>query len=173
MAELSKRVRMAMERTAMPTRDPHDRAADFDEVSLGYTSALAVLEASRCLNCRRPVCVEGCPVGVRIDEFVRLVADGDFGRAAEVIREDNVLPSVCGRVCPQESQCEGACVLAKRDRPIAIGPLERFEAAQERACAAAPLGPASAQLGPVRTAERPAAVRAQAGKDRALSDPRR
>ncbi len=128
MPELSKKERMAMERTPMPVREPGERATDFGEVNLGYHSGLAVLEASRCINCRRPTCVEGCPVGVRIEEFVALVAGGDFGSAAEVIARDNSLPGICGRVCPQESQCEGACVLGRKGRPIAIGHLERFVA---------------------------------------------
>ena len=140
MGEPTKRERMQMPRTAMPTQDPALRAGSFDEVALGYTSALAVLEASRCLNCARPVCVEGCPVGVRIDEFVALVASGDIAGAAAVIHEDNVLPSVCGRVCPQESQCEGACVLAKKGKPIAIGYLERYVADEERRMALGALG---------------------------------
>ena len=105
MAELTKRERMQMDRTGMPIRDPGTRVGDFDEVTLGYTSAMAVLEASRCLNCTHPVCVAGCPVGVRIGDFVRLVAEGDIAGAAAVIHDDNVLPSVCGRVCPQEIQC--------------------------------------------------------------------
>ncbi len=130
--ELSKRERMAMERTSMPTRPADDRAGDFDEVNLGYTSGLAVLEASRCLNCTRPKCVEGCPVGVQIESFIRAVAAGDFATAADVIRMDNALPGVCGRVCPQEAQCEGACILDKKDKPIAIGHLERFVADWER-----------------------------------------
>jgi len=132
MAELSKRDRMRMGRTPVPLRDPAERVDDFDEVSFGYASGMAVLEASRCLNCTRQVCVDGCPVGIRIGEFIQLVADGDFSGAAEVIHEDNVLPSVCGRVCPQEAQCEGACVLARKGRPIAIGYLERFVADEER-----------------------------------------
>lgn len=132
MAELSKRERMHMDRTPVPLRDPAERVSDFDEVSLGYASGLAVLEASRCLNCTKQVCIEGCPVGVRIGDFIRLVADEDFAGAAAVIHEDNVLPSVCGRVCPQEAQCEGACVLGKKGRPIAIGYLERFVADEER-----------------------------------------
>jgi glutamate synthase (NADPH/NADH) small chain len=113
----------------------------FGEVNLGYTNQLAMLEASRCLQCPRPKCVEGCPVGVRIDEFIRLVADGDFGGAAAVVAEDNALPAVCGRVCPQESQCEGVCVLARKERPIAIGHLERFVADWEREHPPAPLPP--------------------------------
>ena len=133
MAEISKRDRMRMERTETPLRDPALRSGDFGEVDLGYTSALAILEASRCLNCKRPVCIEGCPVGVQIDDFVALVAEGQMVEAAAVILEDNVLPAICGRVCPQERQCEGACVLAKKGRPIAIGALERFVADSELA----------------------------------------
>ena len=132
MPELTKRERMKMERAEMPMRDPADRATDFAEVNLGYTSAMAVLEASRCLECKHPVCIDGCPVGIRIDDFIRHVAGGDIRSAAAVIHEDNLFPAICGRVCPQESQCEGACVLDKKGRPIAIGHLERFVADQER-----------------------------------------
>jgi glutamate synthase (NADPH) small chain len=124
----SRKERMARERVGMPERDPHVRSHVFDEVNLGYTTQLAILEAERCLQCPRPKCIEGCPVGVRIDRFIAHVADGDFGAAAGVIQADNALPAVCGRVCPQESQCEGACVLSKKERPIAIGHLERFVA---------------------------------------------
>lgn len=130
--ELTKRERMAMDRTDMPTRPAAERGRDFGEVNSGYTSGLAVLEASRCLNCTRAKCVEGCPVGVQIESFIRAVASGDFATAADVIREDNALPGVCGRVCPQESQCEGACILDKKQKPIAIGHLERFVADWER-----------------------------------------
>ena len=132
MPELTKRERMKMDRAEMPMRGADDRAADFNEVNLGYTSAMAVLEASRCLECKHPVCVDGCPVGIQIDDFVRHVADGNIASAAAVIHEDNLFPAICGRVCPQESQCEGACVLGKKGRPIAIGHLERFVADQER-----------------------------------------
>lgn len=128
MSTVTRKDRMSLPRTAMPERDPIERAQVFDEVNLGFTSQMAVLEAQRCLLCPRPKCVEGCPVGVRIDEFVRHVAAGDFGAAAATITIDNSLPAVCGRVCPQENQCEGACVLARKDRPIAIGHLERFVA---------------------------------------------
>jgi glutamate synthase (NADPH/NADH) small chain len=132
MPELTKRERMKMDRTAMPLRDALERAADFDEVNSGYTTEMAMLEASRCLECKRPVCVDGCPVGIRIKDFVVLVAVGDTSGAAAVILEDNALPAVCGRVCPQESQCEEACVLGNKGRPIAIGHLERFVADEER-----------------------------------------
>jgi glutamate synthase (NADPH/NADH) small chain len=123
---------MALDRTQMPEVPGRERATNFSEVNLGYTDQLAILEASRCLLCPTPRCVEGCPVGVRIDEFIRAVAAGDFDKAADVVRLDNSLPAVCGRVCPQETQCEGACVLARKDRPIAIGHLERFVADRAR-----------------------------------------
>jgi len=127
------RERMAQPRTDMPERDPEERVDDFDEVSLGYTTQLALLEADRCLQCPRPKCVEGCPVGIRIDRFVTHLADGEIEEAAHIITDDSSLPAVCGRVCPQENQCEGACVLAKKRRPIAIGNLERFVADYVRA----------------------------------------
>jgi len=130
--ELSRKDRMAMGRTEMPEAPGRERATNFAEVNLGYTDQLAILEASRCLLCPTPKCIDGCPVGVRIDDFIRAVAAGDFEKAADVVRMDNSLPAVCGRVCPQESQCEGACVLAKKDRPIAIGHLERFVADRAR-----------------------------------------
>lgn len=144
MPELTKRERMKMDRTDMPMRESAERAADFDEVNLGYTSAMAVLEASRCLECRHPVCVDGCPVGIQIDDFIRHVANGEISEAAAILHEDNLFPAICGRVCPQESQCEGACVLDKKGRPIAIGHLERFVADHERTRALAepaPLAP--------------------------------
>lgn len=130
---LSKKERMQLDRIAMPERDAAERAASFDEVNLGLTAKMAQLEAMRCLECKRPKCIDGCPVGIQIDEFVQLVADGSIAAAAEVIQRDNLLPAICGRVCPQENQCEGACVLAKKDRPIAIGHLERYVADYVRA----------------------------------------
>ena len=128
MAELTKRERMKLERVAMLERDAAERAASFDEVNLGFTAEMAKLEAMRCLECAKPKCVEGCPVGIQIDKFVGFVARGDIGAAAEVIQRDNLLPAICGRVCPQENQCEGACVLAKKGKPIAVGHLERYVA---------------------------------------------
>lgn len=127
-APLTKRERMKLERIAMPERDAQERAGSFDEVNLGLTAKMAQLEAMRCLECKTPKCIDGCPVGIQIDKFVKLVAEGSIGAAAEVIQRDNLLPAVCGRVCPQEKQCEGFCVLAKKERPIAIGHLERFVA---------------------------------------------
>ncbi len=125
---LTKRERMKLERVEMLERDAGERARSFDEVNLGFTAEMAKLEAIRCLECAKPKCIEGCPVGIEIDKFVRFVADGQIGAAAEVIQRDNLLPAICGRVCPQEKQCEGACVLAKKERPIAIGHLERYVA---------------------------------------------
>jgi glutamate synthase (NADPH/NADH) small chain len=128
MSELSRRERMKREPVSMPERPPGERAADFDEVNLGYSLDQAVAEAERCLLCARPTCVLGCPVGVDIAEFVHRVSNADLAGAAEVIAADNSLPAVCGRVCPQETQCEGACVLAKKGKAIHIGNLERFVA---------------------------------------------
>ncbi len=117
----------------MPEQNPHERAGNFVEVNLGFQAAVAEKEAQRCLACNDPKCVHGCPVGVKIGEFVDLVVEGEYLKAAAKIREDNVLPAVTGRVCPQENQCEGACVLGKRFSPLAIGHLERFVADYERA----------------------------------------
>ena len=111
-----------------PAREvaPLERVQGFMPVDLGYTDDDAVLEANRCLDCARPACVQGCPVGVDIPHFIEAIRARDWERGLDVVRRDNLLPSVCGRVCPQETQCEGACVLAKRGNPIAIGQLERF-----------------------------------------------
>ncbi|MDH3755659.1 MAG: NADPH-dependent glutamate synthase [Acidimicrobiia bacterium] len=133
MSELSRRERMKRTPVPMPERPPDERRTDFDEVNDGYTAELAIAEAERCLYCARPTCVQGCPVGVDIVEFLRQVEAGRFLEAADVIAADNSLPAVCGRVCPQETQCEGACVLANKDKPIHIGHLERFVADHARA----------------------------------------
>ncbi|MDD7112794.1 MAG: NADPH-dependent glutamate synthase [Coriobacteriaceae bacterium] len=111
-----------------PAREvgPQERVQGFMPVDLGYTDDDAVLEANRCLDCARPLCVQGCPVGVDIPHFIEAIRARDWERGLDIVRRDNLLPSVCGRVCPQETQCEGACVLAKRGNPIAIGQLERF-----------------------------------------------
>ena len=130
--DLSRRERIKLPRQEMPEQPPQSRALNFDEVNLGYTDAQAVAEAERCLLCKRPTCIAGCPVGIEIVEFVRLVAEERFDDAATVIQRDNYLPAICGRVCPQEDQCEGACVLAKKHRPVAIGNLERFVADHQR-----------------------------------------
>ena len=102
------------------------RAANFSEVCYGYDTEEAMLEATRCLNCKQPRCVAACPVSVKIPDFIMKLKDGDFAGAAATIAEDNSLPSVCGRVCPQESQCEGACILGIKGEPVAIGKLERY-----------------------------------------------
>lgn len=124
--------RLAIPRQEMPAQDPNERVRNFKEVNLGYTAELAQQEAMRCIQCKDPVCIKGCPVNIKIDEFIHLVAEGDFLGAARKIKEDNVLPAICGRVCPQEDQCEKECVLSKKHKPVAIGNLERFVADYER-----------------------------------------
>ena len=113
-------------RVKVREQDPKVRAANFEEVCYGYNDEEAALEASRCLDCKVPRCVGQCPVHVNIPGFIKKVAEGDLRGAAEVISVDSTLPSVCGRVCPQESQCEGACVLGIKSEPVAIGKLERY-----------------------------------------------
>ena len=110
----------------MPERDPEARSRTFDEVTLGYSLSEAMREAERCLQCSRPTCISGCPVSIDIPRFIRHLLVKDVDGALEVIREANILPSVCGRVCPQESQCESQCVIARRMEPVGIGRLERF-----------------------------------------------
>ncbi|MBQ8514529.1 MAG: NADPH-dependent glutamate synthase [Ruminococcus sp.] len=124
---------MAMEKVPMPERDPKERAKCFEEVSMGYTAEMAQEEASRCLGCKAMPCVKGCPVGVQIPNFVQKIAAGDFAGAYETITATNSLPAVCGRVCPQESQCEGKCVRGVKGQPVGIGRLERFAADYMRA----------------------------------------
>ncbi|MBI4495329.1 MAG: NADPH-dependent glutamate synthase [Deltaproteobacteria bacterium] len=119
-------------RQKMPEQDPKVRARNFDEVPLGYTPELAKAEAARCLQCKKPTCVAGCPVSIDIPGFIRLILEEDFPGAACKLKEMNSLPAVCGRVCPQEDQCEKVCVLAKKENPVAIGQLERFAADYER-----------------------------------------
>ena len=113
-------------RVPVREQDPARRATNFEEVCFGYNLDEATLEASRCLNCKNPRCVAACPVGVRIPEFIAALHRGDLAGAAAVIARDSSLPSVCGRVCPQETQCEGACILGIKGEPVAIGKLERF-----------------------------------------------
>ncbi len=119
---------MTLTKTPMPEQDPQVRARNFQEVALGYTEEMAMEEAKRCLNCKHPHCVEGCPVNVRIPEFIAKVAAGDFQAAYEIITSTNALPALSGRVCPQESQCEAKCVRGVKGEPVAIGRLERFVA---------------------------------------------
>jgi glutamate synthase (NADPH/NADH) small chain len=122
----AKQLKKTKRRERMPEQDPKKRIQNFNEVALGYTRENAIREASRCLQCKNMPCVEGCPVNITIPEFIKKVKEGDFMGAIHVIKETNALPAVCGRVCPQESQCESKCVLGKKGEPIAIGRLERF-----------------------------------------------
>ncbi len=126
MAELTNRERLRVPRQTMPRQDPLARRANFDEVALGFTPELARQEAERCLQCAKPHCVEGCPVGVLIPEFILALRQGDIEGAVRAMKEKNNLPAICGRVCPQETQCEARCVLGKKGEPVAIGRLERF-----------------------------------------------
>ena len=119
---------MTLTKTPMPEQDPQVRAHNFQEVTLGYTPEMAIEEAGRCLKCKNPKCVEGCPVNVRIPEFIGKVAEGDFKAAYEIITSTNALPALSGRVCPQETQCEARCVRGVKGEPVAIGRLERFVA---------------------------------------------
>ncbi|MFA5863315.1 MAG: NADPH-dependent glutamate synthase [Phycisphaerae bacterium] len=119
---------MKIERVKMPEQDPQTRIKDFEEVNLGLTEELAKLEAQRCLQCKKFPCIEGCPVQVNIPGFIDAVAKGNFSLGAKLLKETNALPAVCGRVCPQEIQCEQKCVRGVKGRPVAIGWLERFVA---------------------------------------------
>ena len=119
---------MSLTKVPMPEQDPKIRARNFKEVALGYTAEQAIEEANRCLGCKNPKCVEGCPVNVRIPEFIKKVQEGDFKAAYEIVTSTNALPALSGRVCPQESQCECKCVRGVKGEPVAIGRLERFVA---------------------------------------------
>jgi glutamate synthase (NADPH) small chain len=145
--------RLKIPRQPMPEQDPKVRARNFDEVPLGYTPDLAKTEALRCIQCKNPSCVGGCPVEVDIPAFISLVAEGDFIGAAKKIKGTNALPAVCGRVCPQEAQCEQVCVRGKKGDPVAIGRLERFVADYERAA-----GDVSIPKAPPSTGKRVAIV---------------
>ncbi len=126
MAELN------LNRVEMPRQDPIERGRNYSEVATGYTEAMALEEASRCIQCKKRACVDGCPVMVNIPEFIAAVRDNDMPEAVRQLKEKNALPGICGRVCPQESQCEAKCTLLKKDAPIAIGRLERYVADWER-----------------------------------------
>jgi len=135
---------MANKIARVPAReqDPKVRATNFEEVCYGYNAEEAMLEASRCLHCKNPRCTAACPVGINIPDFIAGVLDGDFGKAADIIAQDSSLPAVCGRVCPQENQCEGSCILGIKGESVAIGKLERF------------VGDWSRENRPVQTSER-------------------
>ncbi|MCX7816980.1 MAG: NADPH-dependent glutamate synthase [Syntrophales bacterium] len=119
-------------RQKMPEQEPRERIRNFNEVPLGYTPELAMREAQRCIQCKKPGCIKGCPVDVQIPQFIKQIAEGDFLGAARTLKDTNSLPAICGRVCPQEIQCEKYCVLGKKGEPVAIGRLERFAADYER-----------------------------------------
>lgn len=129
---LQRKDRMKIPRQQMPEQDPKERTHNFNEVPHGFTPELAIREAQRCLQCPKSPCVKGCPVEVDIPGFIQLVVEGKFAEAAWKIKETNSLPAVCGRVCPQEDQCEAVCVLTKRFKSVAVGHLERFVADYER-----------------------------------------
>jgi glutamate synthase (NADPH/NADH) small chain len=135
---------MSLQKNPMPSQDPNVRNKNFEEVALGYTEAQALDEAARCLNCKNRACMQGCPVMVHIPEFIAEVAKGDFEAAYQIISNTSALPAVCGRVCPQETQCEMYCVRGKKGDPVGIGRLERFVADWHNAhCTEAPEKPAS------------------------------
>ena len=119
---------LSLEKHKMPEQDPKVRAHNFDEVALGYDEETAVAEANRCLNCKVPQCRKGCPVQVDIPAFISKIKEKDFDSAISIIKESNSLPAVCGRVCPQENQCEKHCVLGIKGEAVGIGRLERFAA---------------------------------------------
>ncbi len=127
-----RRIKLKIPRQEMPEQDQKLRIHNFEEVPYGLTTELALLEAGRCLQCKNPKCVDGCPVNIDIPEFIKLLCEEKFNEAAKKIKERNILPAVCGRVCPQEDQCEKLCILGIRDKPVAIGNLERFIADFER-----------------------------------------
>jgi glutamate synthase (NADPH/NADH) small chain len=126
MAELTNKERMKIPRHEMPVQDEHIRGGNFEEVALGYSYETAKEEANRCIQCKKPLCIEGCPVGVLIPQFIKALREGDMAKSVAEMKLKNNLPAICGRVCPQESQCEGKCLLGKKGKPVAIGRLERF-----------------------------------------------
>jgi len=133
-------------KTPMREQDPKVRAHNFEEVPYGYTSEEAVEEAKRCLTCKKPGCVQGCPVNINIPGFIGQIALGNFWEAMKIMKQTNTLPAICGRVCPQESQCEGQCVLGKKNEPVAVGNLERFIAdweAKQSECVMCEMQPAT------------------------------
>ncbi len=126
------KIKPKIARQKKPEQDALLRIRNFNEVSYGLDRELAIIEASRCLDCKKPVCVSGCPVEVDIPGFIRLIKAGEFVEAARLIKQKNALPAICGRVCPQDDQCERVCLLGKKEEPVAIGNLERFAADFER-----------------------------------------
>ena len=131
--KIEKKERMKIPRQPMPAQEPMERIKNFSEVALGFTEELALVEADRCLECKKPKCVDGCPVGIDIPGFIVAIQQADFEGALAIIKKDNTLPAICGRVCPQEDQCEIVCVTGKKSDPVAIGRLERYVADWEMA----------------------------------------
>ncbi len=129
---LSNRERMGIPHQEMPLNNAEIRVTNFDEVPMGYSDDQAHQEAMRCLQCKKPACIGACPVGINIPAFIKLIEQGDIGGAAKKIRETNFLPAVCGRVCPQDKQCQAVCVVGRKNIPVGIGNLERYAADYER-----------------------------------------
>ncbi len=129
---MSNRERMGLPHQEMPLANPQARVMCFDEVPIGYSEGQAKAEAMRCLQCKKPACIGACPVGINIPAFIKLIEQGNIGAAAKKIRETNFLPAVCGRVCPQDKQCQAVCVVGRKNIPVGIGNLERFAADYER-----------------------------------------
>lgn len=154
----SPKERTKIPRQTMPEQTPANRRNNFAEVNFGLTRELAVREAQRCLQCKKPTCIDGCPVNIKIDDFIRLIVEENFLAAARKIKEDNMLPAICGRVCPQEEQCEATCVLSKKFEPVAIGGLERFVADHEMARGGSPPVSSGAQSGNCDRSVRPGGV---------------
>ncbi len=139
--------RMKIPRQKMPEQDPKVRSGNFEEVPFGYSDEQAIAEATRCLQCKKSPCRNGCPVSINIPGFLKEISENNFDEAVRALKEDNSLPAVCGRVCPQETQCEELCVVGKKGEPVAIGRLERFCADYERSRGEAPLPPIAAKTG--------------------------
>jgi len=129
---MSEKKKLDLNRVSMPKQEPLVRKRNFSEVALGYTEEQALREASRCIQCKKPACIDGCPVDINIPGFIRAISEGNMPEAVRVLKDKNSLPGICGRVCPQETQCEMTCILAKKGAPIAIGRLERYVADWER-----------------------------------------
>ena len=144
---LSKKERMQIPRQIMPEQEADVRRSNFGEVPHGLPEMTAVTEANRCLECKKPLCVRGCPVGIDIPGFVSRIAAGDFSDAVRKLKETNMLPAICGRVCPQEEQCESSCILGKKGEPVSIGRLERFVADWERSQGEVAVPPVGAPTG--------------------------
>ena len=134
--KLTAKDRNAIPQMEMPSRDPKKRAREMGEVALGYTKEMAVVEANRCLQCAKPFCMEGCPVNINIPAFIKEIANENFKGAVDIIKQTSLLPAICGRVCPQEKQCQGKCTVGKvfksAEKAVSIGRLERFVADWER-----------------------------------------